>query len=34
MSLHHCVSENTSWSRLGTAEENIEKYQREVLPQL
>ena len=32
MGLHHCVSENTSWSR--TAEENIEKYQREVLPQL
>jgi hypothetical protein len=26
-----CVMENTSWS--GTAEENIEKYQREVLPQ-
>jgi len=27
-----CVMENTSWS--GTAEENIEKYQHEVLPQL
>jgi len=27
-----CVMENTSWS--GTAEQNIEKYHREVLPQL